>query len=238
MTAPAAAPALDDRLDRIAAQLEAVTQELAAQRQERERRQDLGGELVPIARGALDVATRELEDLERDVTAEELAEFARTLVRAVPKLQVALVMLESFVDLIEEATALGGAEVGKLSDTLAAAERRGYFTAARGGGAVLDRVVQSVTEDDLRALADSVEPLLAAVRELAGQPVAGLLQRTAAAAGRIDEVTRPPSALGLLKALRDPEVRLGTARLLLLLRAVGQTAAPTPKPAPSAPPER
>ena len=59
----AAVVSVDERLDRIAGQLDAIAAELAAQRDVRETWQELAATLTPVARGALDVATRELQDL-------------------------------------------------------------------------------------------------------------------------------------------------------------------------------
>jgi hypothetical protein len=88
---------------------------------------------------------------------------------------------ERWRDLVHEVTAVAGAGLGTLSDTLAAAESRGYFAAVRYGALAVDRMV------------------------------------TALDAGRRAPT---PSALNLLRQLRDPQVRRGLARALDLLRAL------------------
>ena len=74
-----------------------------------------------------------------------------------PKLEVALVQLESAIDLISEATSLGGAGMKKLSDTLDTAEHAGYFAFATGARKVADAVVHTVGEDDLDGIAEQVD---------------------------------------------------------------------------------
>ena len=47
-------------------------------------------------------------------------------------------------ELLAELTSLTGAGMGSLSDVLATAEKRGYFTAARFGAGAVDRIVASL----------------------------------------------------------------------------------------------
>jgi hypothetical protein len=170
------------QLDRIEARLRELSDRVAADHADRERWKDLTHELMPVAQGAMTVASRELEDLSADVTVEDLVRFARTAARTLPQLEVLLSGLTSASDLMHEVTSLAGAGMGSLSDTLAAAERRGYFAAARYGAGAIDRMVTTLD------------------------------------AGR---QAPTPTALALLRQLRDPQVRRGLARALDLFRALG-----------------
>jgi uncharacterized protein YjgD (DUF1641 family) len=189
MTADLAAPPVTgpSQLDRVEAQLAALTEQVAAERADRQRWKDLTHELMPVAQDAMSLASRELEDLSADVTVEDLVRFARTAARTLPQLEGLMAQLSSANELVHEVTSLAGAGMGSLSDTLATAESRGYFAAARYGAGVVDRMVTTL-DDDPHA--------------------------------------PPPSALGLLRQLRDPQVRRGLARMLQVLRILGADPSP------------
>jgi hypothetical protein len=135
-----ATAAAEERLDHLATQVDRISALLLAQQEDRERWQALAHELTGVAQGAMTVASRELEDLSADVTAQDVIRFLRTATRTLPKLEVMLTWAASIEELATELTALSGAGMASLSDTLARAESRGYFDAARAGGQIADRM--------------------------------------------------------------------------------------------------
>jgi uncharacterized protein YjgD (DUF1641 family) len=121
-----------------------------------------------------------------------------------------------------ELTSISGAGVAKLTEVLQAAEDKGYFMFAREGAAIADRIVTTYSEDDVRALGDNVITIINAVKELTQPEVMALLNRTALTIQEVEETPmEPPSALALLKSMRDPQTRRGLARVLSMLHTVG-----------------
>jgi uncharacterized protein YjgD (DUF1641 family) len=228
MTAVLPNPTLEDRLDRLCDQVDAIADELRRQREARERWAELTHDLVPVTRDAMDLASRELADLSDDVTTEDLVRLARTAARAVPQLEAALAQLGVVTDLMAEVTPLAAPAMATLTETLAEAEQRGYFTFARGGFAIADRVVTSFGEDDVAALGDNVVLILNTLKEMTQPEVMTMLQRTALTAQHMDEPLAPPSTLALLRQFRDPEVRRGLGRLMAVLRTLGEASPATP----------
>ncbi len=169
---------VEDRLDLLSRQVAAVAEDLRKQRESREQWQELAQTLVPVSQDAFELASRELDDLSRDVTVDDAVRFSRTMARSLPRLETMLRQLDSLAELGAELTSLSGAGVGRLSELLAGAERDGWF-------------------DLVPVLADA----------------AGALRQPPA---------DPPSALALVKSLRDPRTRRGLATLLLVLQALGQ----------------
>ncbi len=218
---------LSARLDRMGAQMDFVAAELQAQRESRERWSELTETLVPVTRGAVDMATRELEDLSPDVTAEDAARFARTAARALPKLEVLLAQLDSLSELLHTVNSLSGAGMDKLTEVLAVADDKGYFAFARQGGMIADRVVTEFTEEDVKALGDNVVTILNAVKEMTQPEVMGLVQRTAVSVSDVEDThMEPPSLFALLKSMRDPQTRRGLAKVMAMLHTVGEESAP------------
>ncbi len=194
----------------------------------REQWSELVETLIPVSRGAMDVATRELSELEADVTIDDVTRFARTTARAIPDMEVLVGQIGSISELGHEVSSLGGAGMAKLTEVLQVAEDKGYFMFAREGAAIADRVVTTYTEDDVRALGDNVITILNAVKELTQPEVMALLNRTALTIQEVEDThIEPPSAFALLKSMRDPQTRRGLARVLSMLHTVGEDTQPT-----------
>ena len=221
---PVGSAGVAERLDRLSAQVDELVAEMRRQREAREQWSELTHELAPVTRDAMDLASRELEELSRDVTVDDLTEFLRTLVRSMPKLKGMLQQLDSLSELTEELALIAGSGVARLSDVLSEAERKGYFVFARQGAAMVEEVVTSFSEDDVVALRENVVLILNTVKELTQPEVMTLLNRTGVSLQSIsdDGGTEPPSALSLLRQMRDPQVRRGLGRTLALLRTVGE----------------
>lgn len=227
MTATAAEATIEQRLDRLTLLVEEMYGELQAQRESRERWAELNEVMVPVTRAAFDSVSREMEDLSEDVTIEDAIRFARTTARALPQMERLLAQLETMTELGSEATKLSGAMMAKVSDALADAERKGYFTFAQGGMSIAEKVVTSFDEKDIDALGDNVVLILNTVKQMTQPEIMTMLRRTMVTVQE-DQVTdvKPPSTFALLKEMRDPDVRRGLARTLHMLRSIGLESRP------------
>jgi len=223
MTAQLDSPDLVTQVDRLSAQMDFITEELMAQREARERWSEMVQTLVPVTRGAMDVATREMEELSQDVTIDDVTRFGRTLARSLPQLESLMAQLDSLTELMQTVTSLSGAGVAKLTETLQVADEKGYFAFAREGGKIADRVVTEFSEDDVQALGDNVVTILNAVKEMTQPEVMGLVQRTAVSVQDVEDTyMEPPSMFALVKSMRDPQTRRGLARLMAMLHSIGE----------------
>jgi uncharacterized protein YjgD (DUF1641 family) len=217
------------RLDAMSAQMTVMAEQVARADAARAQWHELVETLIPVSRGAMDVATRELAALEPDVTIDDATRFARTAARSMPQMEGMLAQLGSISELGHEVSSISGAGLAKLTDVLQAAEDKGYFMFAREGAAIADRVVTTYTEDDVRALGDNVVTIINAVKELTQPEVMALLNRTALTIQEVEEAEiEPPSMLALVKSMRDPQTRRGLARVLSMLHTVGEQAPTAP----------
>lgn len=227
----AESPGVEARLDHLSAQVDELVAEMRRQREQREQWAELTHELAPVTRDAVAAASRELEELSQDVTVDDLAEFARQLAKSLPKMRAMLVQLDSMAELTHEVNSIAGAGVAKVSESLAEAEAKGYFTFARHGAEMVEEVVTSFSEEDVIALRENIVLILTTVKELTQPEVMTLLNRTGVSLQSIsdDTDTAPPSTFALLKQMRDPQVRRGLNRTLSLLRTVGEDAPTQPQ---------
>ena len=109
-------------------------------------------------------------------------------------------------------------------DALAEMERRGYFTFARGGAHILDALVTSFSEEDVRRLGDNIVLIANTVKDMTQPEILGFVRNTLLLAEA--ELDRPLdiSTLGLLRQMGDPRVRRGLALTLRVLQAIGAQA--------------
>ena len=101
------------------------------------------------------------------------------------------------------------------------AEGRGYTGFARSSLGVVDRVVTSFSEEDVKALGDNIVLILETVKEMTQPEVMSLLRSTLQNVHDTPEPAEPPSVFSLLGQMREPEVRRGLARLVVFLRGLG-----------------
>jgi len=127
--------------------------------------------------------------------------------------------VEALSELSSELSALGGEVFMAATDRLAEADRRGYFEFAKAAAGIADRVVTGYDKEDVEALGENIVLILDTVKEMTQPQVMGLLQRTTHTV--LEEEPAQLSLFGMLRATRDPEVRRGLGRLVVLLRSLG-----------------
>jgi uncharacterized protein YjgD (DUF1641 family) len=215
----------DDRLDLIAARLDGIADELAAQRAERAKWSELVGDLTPLASRGLEVGARYLD--ESEVRIGDVGELGSALLEAMPALTMLVSRLGPLAELAGMAAPLLEPAFQATTARLADLDERGYFDFAAGGLGVVDQVVTSFDRSDLEALGDNIVLILQTVRDMTQPEVMTMLRRTFSTVTEEDPAG-PPGTLALLRELRDPGVRRGLAKVLHTLRTLGEEPADDP----------
>ncbi len=217
--------ALSEKIDRLAAQVEYLTEHARQTARRQDERSELLNDVAPIANEALELVTEQLEDIQGYVDLCDLLRLAKRLLRNGRNLNRILDQLESLMDLAQTVGPLTEDVMEKATDMLEAGERRGYFAFARSGARMVDGVVGSFTEEDLRNLGNSVGSITDLVKALA-QPRFAATARDIVRAG-VAELAQPTdtSMRSLLRLARDPDVRRGLVVAMRLLRTVGAQSA-------------
>ncbi len=221
MTAASTQISVDERLDQLAGQLAEITGELRRQREERERWQELADDLAPVAAQAIATVTSHLDASEYDFAA--MARLAEAITRDAALFEALLGQLRSVAALAGEIAPLAAPAADSLTARLLQLDERGYFGFARQSAGILDTIVTSFTEEDVKLLGDNIVLILQTVRQMTQPEIMGMLRRTAGtiAEAEADGQAKAPSTLALLRQMRDPLVRRGLARALATFRALG-----------------
>ncbi|GBD85092.1 hypothetical protein BMS3Abin02_01492 [bacterium BMS3Abin02] len=210
---------LSRKIDQLAAQVQFLTEEALIARERRQERDELMADITPLAGEAYQYAVRQLEQVDRYVTLDDMTHMVKKLLRNVKNLEELLDRMESIKEFIEDATPLTQSGVISLMDALQDLEHRGYFAFIRSGGRVLDNIVTSFTEEDVRALGDNIVLILQTVREMTQPEVMTMLQDTARTV-REEEVPEDITWRALARQMRDPATKKGLAKLMLTLRTI------------------
>lgn len=225
--------ALEAKIDLLTEQMAILTADAEYRRRQREAFDDLTGDLARVSEDAMTMATRELESLSETADLADTVRLLRRFVEVAPTLERVLVGLGAAAEFVDDAAPLGADVMALLTDRLAEAERKGYFTMATAAIGVADRVVTNFDEHDVELLGDNVVAMLEALREVTQPEMLAFLGRMIGAVQSEQaavelEAAEPPSLWALARQVRDPEVRRGMARALHTLRAVSVETGPNP----------
>jgi len=130
---------------------------------------------------------------------------------------------EMVMELGQDLMPMANGIIHLTSERLQEFEQDGTLEFVREGLGVLRKVSTAFTPEDVRLLGENIVHILMTVRNLTQPEVLDLADR---ATSTLKERTEPApvGTLGLLRAMRDPEVKRGTGVLLELLRSLGRDA--------------
>ncbi len=213
--------ALLERVENLSEQVEYLTEQARQAERARQEREELIHDLSPVLRGAYESLAHQLEATQPHFTAEDLLHLLTRLLRNVRNLEPLLEQLESLADLAEVLTPLSREVFHKLVSALDELDRKGYFVFAKGGLRIVDNIVTSFTEDDVRALGDNIALILRTVKDMTQPEIMQFLRSTVHLAEKEAETPVDISYRALLRQLRDPHVRRGLAIALRVLSNIG-----------------
>jgi uncharacterized protein YjgD (DUF1641 family) len=212
---------LNRKLDLLSAQVQFLTEQAQAAERQRAERAELMRDLTPIVNDAYRLTVEQLEEVEQYVDLNDLLRLLKRLLRNGRNFDKMLDQLESALDLVETVGPLSDQAFGKAVDTLEQMERKGYFVFARGGMQIVDNIVASFGEEDVRLLGDNVVLILRTIKEMTQPEVMNFVRNTVEIIDREKDQPVPTSLVALWRQLQDPNVRRGLAISMRVLRTIG-----------------
>jgi uncharacterized protein YjgD (DUF1641 family) len=206
------------RLDALADKIDHLTTMIEQDRAGRAVLGELVSDSAPIVRSAYEQIALKLH--ERDIDVAEVTDLVLRLAESAPDLNRALDTFESITTLVDDAGGLTGQAFVLAAERLEKLDERGYFTFAQGGLQVIDRIVTSFDDDDIKALGDNVVLIFETVKEMTQPEVMRMLQRSARMMREDEDPPKKLTMFRLLREMRDPEVKLGIHRMLGVLRGM------------------
>ncbi len=215
---------LNEKIDRLAAQVQYLAEQAQSAERARQERAELMRDVMPIANQAMQLTTTHLQEVEEYLNSDDLVRLLKKLARARPYLELLLDQLQSAMQMLEIAGPIGKEAFAKTETLLDGMDRKGYFVFAKGGMQIVDNIVTSFTEDDVRQLGDNIVLILRTVKEMTQPEVMNLLHNTVQVIGPESTGKVETSIPALLGQMRDPDVRRGLALTMRMLHNLGAQA--------------
>lgn len=212
---------LNQKIDALSAQVAYLTEEARLQQRRRQEWDELKNDLTPIASDVFRISVEQLDEVEQYVQLEDVFRLSKRLARNTRNLEQMLDQLESLAEMGRDITPLTRDAFLTLMTRLDDMERKGYFTFLRGGMEIMEKIVTSFTEDDVRQLGENVVLILQTIKEMTQPDIMQMLRNTASVI-REEETAENISMLSILRQLNDPAVKRGLAKTLSVLRTVSE----------------
>lgn len=215
---------LSRKLDALSAQVNQLNEQLQAAERERQAREELLHDLSPILKSVFQHVVDELDSVQPPVTGDDLVRLFKRLLRNVRTLEGALEQLESLSELASVSAPITREAFNKAVAVLAELEQKGYFAFVQGGLRIVDNIVTSFTEEDVRQLGDNIVLILRTVKAMTQPEIMQFLNRTVISVEQEVEQPVDISFRSLFAQMRDPNVRRGLALVMRTLRTIGAQA--------------
>lgn len=212
---------LTQKIDALTTQVAYLTEETRRQQRRRQEMAELTSDLTPIATDIFRISIEQLDEVESYVQLEDVFRLAKRLARNTRNLEKMLDQMESMAELGRDFSPLSQDAFLSLLQRLDEMERKGYFNFVRGGMEIMDNVVTSFSEEDVRQLGENVVLILQTVKEMT-QPDIMMMMRSTATVMREEETTDNVSMISILRQLNDPAVKRGLAKTLTVLKTVSE----------------
>jgi uncharacterized protein YjgD (DUF1641 family) len=215
---------LNQKIDFLTAQVAYLNEQAQAAERKRSERDELVRDLTPIATQAFRLSIEQLEEIQEYIDLGYLLRLLKRLLRNGRNLERMLDQLESVMELASTIGPLADDAFFKLMNTMAEMEQKGYFSFARGGMEIMDNIITSFSEEDVRHLGDNVVLILNTVKDMTQPEIMNFVRNTLMVAEQ--EIDKPVdiSYRGLVGQVRDPAVRRGLALTMRVLRVIGAQA--------------
>ena len=211
--------ALNNKLDKLTVQVEFLTEEAHRQKRRQQEWDELKDDLIPIGNELFRLSVEQLEEVHQHVQMEDMLRLFKRLLRNTRNLEMMLDQLESASELLQDVAPLSHDAFLTAMMKLDEFERKGYFTFMQGGLDMMDRIVTSFTEEDVRQLANNIVLILQTVKEMTQPEIMSMLSNTTHVLQEEEPVDT--SIMSIVRQLNDPAVRKGLAKTLNVLKSVG-----------------
>ncbi len=132
-------------------------------------------------------------------------------------------------DLVDEMMPILRLAMNVSADHLHGMDQKGYFAFGREALQVVERIVESYSEDDVRALGTHIVGIMDTVKNITQPAILQVANEATEVLHHADDV-EPIGVMGMMRASRDDDTQKGMAIVFEVLRQIGRTATSTEAP--------
>ncbi len=210
---------LNQKIDALTAQVAFLTEDARQQQRQRQEWAELKNDLTPIASDLFRLSVTQLDEIESYVQLEDMLRLFKRLMRNTRNFEQMLDQLESANSLWLDVAPLSQDAFMTLMRRLDEMERKGYFTFFQSSMEIVDRVVTSFTEEDVKQLGENIVLILETVKEMTQPDIMQMMRHTASVI-REEEPAADVTMMSILRQLNDPAVKRGLSKTLTVLKSV------------------
>ena len=230
-THPEHMAAIEQKLDVLTEDMQLLTEQvkfLTEKAYDDRRRQqewdELKTDMMPMVNDMYMLTVQQLEEIQAYVQLEDLLHLLKRLARNTHNIDQMLDQLESLQDLAKDLSPLTKDMFEEAVIKLDEMEQKGYFGFIRQSAYVMDQIVTSFSDEDVRHLGDNVVLILNTVKALTQPEMMNLVNNLTRGFHDTEDHPEelPTSMFGLLGQMRDPDVRRGLALTMTMLKRISQ----------------
>lgn len=212
---------MDKDLELLHQKIDFLTEQVMETKRKQQEWEELRQDLTPIASDVFRTAVTELDQISAHFSYEDLIFLIKRLLRNTRTIITVVEQLEGAKDFIQDAAPLTKDVFQSLLHTMNEMEQKGYFVFLNGAMQIVDNIVTSFTEEDVKLLGENVVSILNTVKQLTQPEMMQTIQNALTVYQHIN--VEPPekvSMFSLMKELNDPEVRKGLYTGLTMLKNI------------------
>lgn len=164
--------------------------------------------------------------MDTDITREEFDRLESKLDALNSKIDYIVERQRWQADLVDEFGPIGREAMKVAADRLHGMDQAGYFAFGREALRVVERIVDSYSEDDVRLLGDHIVGIMDTVKNITQPAILAVANEATDVLYNADDV-EPMGVVGMVKASQDDEVQKGMAIMFEVLRQIGRTVSDT-----------
>jgi len=211
--------ALQVQISELNAKVDLLLEHVNEQRLKTNQLEDLVSDISIVGKDVYDTAVVELENRQVELDPEQLKGMGLRVLRNMGNFRDLLITFESMADLVKDVTPIVNETIMDFTDKLNEFDRKGYFEFLRESGNVLDKFITKVSADDLKQLAENIDPMLDMLKAL-GRPevMQGMKNATQALAETSSQKVPEVSVFRMIRELNKPEMKKALGFIVTLMK--------------------
>lgn len=211
--------ALQVQISELNAKVDLLLEHVNEQRLKTNQLEDLVSDISIVGKDVYDTAVVELENRQVELDPDQLKGMGLRVLRNIGNFRDLLITFESMADLVKDVTPIVNETIMDFTDKLDEFDRKGYFEFLRESGNVLDKVITKVSADDLKQLAENIDPMMDMLKAL-GRPevIQGMKNATQALAETSSQKVPEVSVFRMIRELNKPEMKKALGFIVTLMK--------------------
>jgi uncharacterized protein YjgD (DUF1641 family) len=211
------------QIEQINKKLDIILEEIELQKNHRREVENLKDDLMRVGKDVYQTAVEELDQIHDYVNTRDILHFGKYMLRNVNTISKVVQQLESTKDFLNDAAPLIREYIVDFMAKLDEYDRRGYFEFIKESQIVIDKVVTSFSQEDIKTLGDNIVTILNTVKNLTQPEILLAINNSLEVYKKLNiQVDEKVSILTMLKEMNSPEVRKGLVFALRFLKSLAE----------------